>query len=98
MQSNFDALAILNWEYIPYDLERLAVGLANASDLLMIVKAGALRWMTKPLAAVGQTALSNYLGTSVICALIFNGYGWKRFGEIQLYQLFFGLRNSGRPT
>ena len=65
------------------------MGLANAAVLLMIVKVGALRWITKPLAAVGQTALSNYLGTSVICTLIFNGYGLKQFGQLQLYQLFY---------
>ena len=89
MKRNFDPLAILKWEYIPYDLQRLAVGLANAAVLLVIVKVGALRWITKPLAAVGQTALSNYLGTSVICTLIFNGYGLKQFGRLSLYQLFY---------
>jgi uncharacterized protein len=88
-RQNFDTLAILNWEYLPYDLQRLSVGLANAAVLLMIVKAGALRWITKPLAAVGQTALSNYLGTSLICTLIFNGYGFRQFGQLQFYQLLF---------
>jgi uncharacterized protein len=89
VRSGFDTLAILNWEYLPYDLQRLSVALAHASIVLMVVKAGALRWLTKPLAAVGQTALSNYLGTSLICTLIFNGYGLKLFGRLQFYQLFF---------
>ncbi len=85
----FDTLSLLRWELLPYDLQRLLVGLAHASMMLMIVKAGALQWITRPLAAVGQTALSNYLGTSVICTLIFNGYGLGLFGKLQFYQLFY---------
>ena len=50
---------------------------------------GALKWATKPLAAVGQTALSNYLGTTVICVLLFDGYGLGLFGKLQFYQLFY---------
>lgn len=85
----FEPLALMRWLALPYDLQRLAVALAHASVVLMIVKAGALRWLTRPLAAVGQTALSNYLGTSVICTLVFNGYGLGLFGKLQLYQLFY---------
>jgi len=85
----FPSLVLLRWLLLPYDWQRLAVGIAHASIVLMIVKAGALKWITRPLAAVGQTALSNYLGTSVICTLIFNGYGLGMFGKLQFYQLFY---------
>jgi len=85
----FDSLTLGRWLLLSYDWQRLAVGLAHASVVLMIVKAGALQWLTKPLAAVGQMALSNYLGTSVICTLIFNGYGLGLFGRLQFYQLFY---------
>jgi uncharacterized protein len=86
---NFDPLILVRWLLLPYDLDRLALALAHASVVLLIVKAGALRWITRPLAAVGQTALSNYLGTSLICTLIFNGYGLGLFGKLQFYQLFY---------
>jgi len=85
----FESLALLRWLLWPYDWQRLAVALAHAAVVLMVVKAGALRWITKPLAAVGQTALSNYLGTSLMCTLIFNGYGLGLFGRLQFYQLFY---------
>jgi len=85
----FESLALVRWLLWPYDWQRLAVALAHAAVVLMIVKAGALRRITKPLAAVGQTALSNYLGTSLICTLIFNGYGLGLFGRPQFYQLFY---------
>jgi uncharacterized protein len=85
----FDSLALFRWLVLSYDWQRLAVALAHASVVLMVAKAGALAWITKRLAAVGQTALSNYLGTSLICTLIFNGYGFGLFGRMQFYQLFY---------
>jgi uncharacterized protein len=86
---NFDPLAIVKWEFLPYDVQRVFVGMAHAAVVLLVVKAGALKWITRPLAAVGQTALSNYLATTVICVLLFNGYGLGLFGKLQFYQLFY---------
>ena len=86
---NFEPLAIVKWEFLPYDLQRVVVGMAHAAVALLIVKAGALQRVTRPLAAVGQTALSNYLGTTVICTLIFDGWGFGLFGRLQFYQLFY---------
>jgi len=86
---NFEPLAIAKWEFLPYDVQRVFVGMAHAAVVLLIVKAGALKWITRPLGAVGQTALSNYLGTTVICTLIFDGWGLGLFGRLQFYQLFY---------
>jgi uncharacterized protein len=36
-----------------------------------------------------QSAPRNYLGTSLICTLLFNGYGLGLFAKLQFYQLFF---------
>ena len=86
---NFDALSMVRWEFLPYDIQRIFVAVADAAVVLLIVKAGAMKWATKPVAAVGQTALSNYLGTTVICVLLFDGYGLGLFGKLQFYQLFY---------
>jgi len=86
---NFEPLAMVKWEFLPYDVQRVFIGMAHAAVVLLMVKAGALRWITRPLAAVGQTALSNYLATTVICTLIFDGWGWGLFGRLQFYQLFY---------
>jgi uncharacterized protein len=85
----FEPLAMLQWEFVPYDVQRVLVGMAHAAVVLMILKAGALGWITRPLAAVGQTALSNYLGTTVICTLIFDGWGFGLFGRLPFYKLFY---------
>jgi len=85
----FAPLAMLQWEFLPYDVQRVLVAMAHASVVLMILKVGALKWITRPLAAVGQTALSNYLGTTVICTLIFDGWGFGLFGRLPFYKLFY---------
>jgi len=36
----------------------------------------------------GQMALTNYLGQSLICGLIFNGYGLALFGKMQRYEIY----------
>jgi uncharacterized protein len=86
---NFAPLAMLQWEFLPYDVQRVFVGMAHAAVVLLIVKAGGLKWITKPLAAAGQTALSNYLGTTVVCTMIFDGWGLGLFGRLPFYKLFY---------
>jgi uncharacterized membrane protein YeiB len=64
-RQNFEVLALVRWEFLPYDVQRLFLAMANAS------KSGGVKWATKILAAVGQTALSNYLGThGDLCAAV----------------------------
>jgi uncharacterized protein len=83
MRSGFDVLTAYKWLYLPFDPQRLCIALANAALLLILIKVGAFLWLTKRLAAVGQTALSNYIGTSILCCLFFNGYGFGFFGRLQ---------------
>src|SRR5262245_47487160 len=72
-----------------YDIGRLTVALGHVGLLMLIIKGGWLRWLTSRLAAAGQMALTNYLITSVICTLFFNGYGLGMFGRLQRYQLLY---------
>ena len=55
--------------------------------IMIAVKLG-WRWLTIPLANVGRMALSNYLLTSILCTLYFNGYGLGNFAKLQRYQLY----------
>jgi uncharacterized protein len=70
-----------------YDVGRLLVALGHVGLVMTVVKAGWLRGLTSRLAAVGQTALSGYLATSLICTTLFNGYGFGLIGKLQRYQL-----------
>jgi uncharacterized protein len=72
-----------------YDSTRVAIALAHVAVLMMICKAGAPRFITRPLAAVGQMALTNYIMTSVITGIVFFGYGFGLFGQLARHQLYF---------
>ena len=41
------------------------------------------RGITRPLAAVGQTAFSNYILQTLICVTIFYGQGFGQFGHVE---------------
>lgn len=74
---------------VTYDPGRLLIALGHIGLIMLIVKHDWLPWLTARLAAVGQTALSGYLATSVICSTLFYGYGFKLFGKLQRYQLLY---------
>jgi uncharacterized protein len=93
MKSGFDRTTFLA-TYVTYDIERLAVALAAVALLMTLCKAGALRWLTSRLAAIGQTALSNYVLQSVICAFAFTGYGFGLYGRLERYQLYYVMAGS----
>jgi uncharacterized protein len=60
----------------------LFLTLAHASALLWLWKTGRLDWLAGRLQAAGRMALSNYLSHSLICSLIFSGYGLALYGNL----------------
>jgi uncharacterized protein len=85
--SKLDFIAIGEWMFAPYYLTRESGMLAIAAVLVMLVKSGSLRPVQRGLAAVGQTALTNYLMTSLLCQFIFVWGPWKLYGQLEYYQL-----------
>jgi uncharacterized protein len=71
-----------------YQPGRLILALGYAGLVLLVVRLGWLRPLTARLAAVGRMALSNYLGTSVACSILFDGYGFGLFGRLRRHQLY----------
>ena len=63
------------------------VALAHASIVMIVVKKRRMPWLTRRLAAVGRTALSNYLLHSIVFTTIFYGYGLGLFGRINRFPL-----------
>ncbi len=55
--------------------------LGHTGVVMLICQAGGLARLRSLLAAVGQTALSNYLFQSLICTAIFNGWGLGLFAS-----------------
>ena len=67
---------------------RPALSMCYACALtLLFLKKNWHDWMT-PFAAIGRTALSNYLLQTAVCTTLFYGYGAGLFGRISLAWLF----------
>jgi uncharacterized protein len=88
LRSNFDRVTVL-FTHMAYDIERLPIALASMALLMILCKAGAVKWLTSRLAAIGQMALSNYILQSVVCTFIFTGYGFGLYGKLERYQLYY---------
>jgi uncharacterized protein len=87
--SDFDLLTTDVWMWLPYDLGRATGAIGAASLLLLIVKSAALPSLTRRLAAVGQTALSNYLLTTILCKVVLVWGPWQLYGKLEYYQLYY---------
>lgn len=64
------------------------VALAHAALVILLVRAGALRWLTSRLEAAGRMAFSNYLGTTLVATTILYGYGFGLFGTLSRAELY----------
>jgi uncharacterized protein len=88
------ALELRSLQNASYAYTRGIVGLAWAAGLLLILRAGRLRGFTAALGAVGRMAFSNYVLQTVLCTLLFFGYGlgqYARFSRAELMLVWLGV-------
>jgi uncharacterized protein len=81
----------LLWTQTPYDLARVAGALGTAALLLILLQAGALKWLLQRVAAVGQMALSNYLLTSITMKVIYVWGPWHWYGYVEYYKIYYAV-------
>ena len=60
----------------------VAVSLGYVGLVMLACRTAALHTATRPLAAVGRTALTNYLLQTMICTTIFYGHGLGYYGSV----------------
>ena len=60
----------------------VAVSLGYVGLVMLACRTAALRRFTRPFAAVGRTALTNYLLQTVLCTTVFYGHGLGWFGSV----------------
>jgi len=79
----------VQWNNLIYPFQRILLVMAHASLIMLILRAGLWRNLTRRLAAVGQMAFTNYIMQTVLCTLFFFGYGLDYYAEIEFYELYF---------
>lgn len=72
------------WQYNYWG--SLLFSLGYIGLVMLICKAESLQKITRPFAAVGRMAFSNYLLQTVICTTIFYGHGLGLFGKAERWQ------------
>lgn len=75
-----------NW-YL-YDVSRIAVALGHMGVIILLVRSGFLQLLITAVAAVGRMALTNYLMQSVVCGLLFYGFGFGLVGQLSRSECF----------
>jgi uncharacterized protein len=71
------------------DVRRFFLCIGHASLIMLIYRSRIVPWLMKALASVGQMAFTNYLSQSIICTLIFYGYGFGVYNNLRYYQLYY---------
>jgi uncharacterized protein len=72
-----------------YEFRRTAVAIGHLSLITLLYRSGLLKTLWRWLAVVGQMAFTNYLMQSIICTLLFYGYGFGLFGRLQRYETYY---------
>jgi uncharacterized protein len=92
LAANFDVFTYYRNGGLPvdlYQLHRLCTSLGHLGLIMVLYKSGLFRWLLFPLSKMGQMAFTNYLSQSLICGLIFYGYGLANYGKLQRYELYY---------
>lgn len=86
--NNFSILSFAKTN-MSYHSGRVATTCGHIGLIMLFVKSGWLPFLQKSLAAVGQMAFTNYITHSIVCNIIFLGYGFSMYGKLQRYELYY---------
>ena len=86
--NNFSIVSISK-SFLTYQFGRIPTTCGHIAMIMLFVKSGILPFLQRAFAAVGQMAFSNYITHSIICNIIFLGYGFSMYGKLQRYELYY---------
>ena len=72
-----------------FPIERLLLAIGYSSLVMLLLQTSWMKWIGRALAATGKMAFTNYFLQTIICTLIFYGYGFGYFGRRTLPELYF---------
>lgn len=84
----FSPITLHITEAIHLTLLRPWLTLSHASVVVLFMQSRLARWLAERFIAAGRAAFTNYLGTSIVCTLIFNGYGLGWYGHLERWQAY----------
>jgi len=79
----------IQWIGLIYPFQRILLVMAHVAAIILLYKSHFMQGLFRRLEAVGQMAFTNYIMHSVICTLIFFGYGLNYYAELEFYQLYY---------
>jgi len=86
--NNFSIISFYK-NFLTYQVGRIPTTCGHIALIMLFAKSGFLPWLKRSLAAVGQMAFTNYITHSIICNIIFLGYGFSMYGKLQRYELYY---------
>ena len=72
-----------------YPIQRIFLALGHVSLIILLIRLKVFKGLFNAIAAVGKMAFSNYILQTILCTLIFFGYGLGYFARLEYYQLYF---------
>ncbi|MEZ5565174.1 MAG: DUF418 domain-containing protein [Gammaproteobacteria bacterium] len=70
------------------DVRRFALAFGYMGLILWFCHVPTGQAIKRPLVAVGRMALTNYMAQSLLCAMIFYGFGFGLYGRLRGYELY----------
>jgi uncharacterized protein len=85
----FNLIKFLEWSKVQtYEIRRLGLTIGHLGTLMLLYKSGLFTWIFNVWAKVGQMAFSNYLLQNITCGLIFYGFAFNYYNDLERYQLY----------
>lgn len=72
-----------------YPVQRILLTLGHVSLILLLIRLQVFKKLFDPIAAVGRMAFSNYIFQTILCTLIFLGYGLGYYAQFEYYELYY---------
>ena len=88
VQTDYDPIVITGYFQSTYQLGRIGMAAGWLGAVMLLCQSQAWSHLRVRLAAVGRTALSNYLLHSVICLVLFTGVGFGLVGALERWALY----------
>lgn len=88
IESNYDVLVISGYFQSTYHIGRVSMALGWLGLVMLFCQGQLWPSLRGRLAAVGRTALSNYLLHSLLCLIIFTGAGFGLIGTFERWELY----------